>query len=66
MSGRNLPVLTQGYVFLHLSLLYIFEKPVVDAKRHIDYVPTLFAHTRKTAVVDERRQKEQQLKEGNW
>ena len=30
-----------------------FQNPVVDAKRHVDYVPTLFAHTRKIVVVDE-------------
>ena len=65
MSGRNLPVFTQDYVIFTSFISLNFEKPVVGAKRHIDYVPTLFAHTRKIAVVDERRQKEQQLKEGN-
>ena len=55
VSGRNLPVFAQDYVIFTSFISLIFRKPVVDAERHVDYIPTLFAHTRKTAVVDNRK-----------
>ena len=47
--------MAQDYVIFtsFISLNFLKASSTVDVKRHVDYVPTLFAHTRKTVVVDE-------------